>query len=76
MLMFKYKGLILGNFNSKMNITRIYQAKVGIYSQRVRQLQKTKQFRQLVEKHNLLDCLWLIRWLCFLLKVLRAHIIH
>ena len=48
MLMFEYKGLIHENFNCKMNITRIYQAKVGIYSQRVRQLQKTKQIRQLL----------------------------
>ena len=48
MLMFEYKGLILGNFNCKMNIARIFQAKVGINSQSVRQLQKTKGFRQLL----------------------------
>ena len=48
MLMFEYKGLILENFNCKVNIARIFQAEVGIYSQSVRQLQKTKQFRQLL----------------------------
>ena len=36
------------NFNCKMNIARIFQAEVGVYSQSVRQLQKTKQFRQLL----------------------------